>query len=69
MGKNYLACLLLATHMTNVTRDMICLIYDLMRDNVDVNVESVILSGMKKARLNLEHKYGFGGLVTRFLCN
>ncbi|XP_047266679.1 uncharacterized protein LOC124897641 [Capsicum annuum] len=62
-------CLLQSTHMTNVTHDRVCLIYALMRDDIDLNIGSIIFTGMNKAWLNPEHRYGFGGVITRFLRN
>lgn len=38
-----------------------------MWDDIDMNIENVIFLGIKKARLNPEHKYSFGCLLTRFL--
>lgn len=53
--------------MTDVTRDKVCLIYSLMRDDININVGPVILSSIKKARYHQECRYRFGGLLTRFL--
>lgn len=36
------ACLVHDTHLTEVTRDRVCLIYALMWDNIDLNVNAII---------------------------
>lgn len=38
-----------------------------MFDDVDVNVGAVIFLAMKKARLHSDSRYGFEGLLTKFL--
>ncbi|XP_016577508.2 uncharacterized protein LOC107875339 isoform X2 [Capsicum annuum] len=61
------ACLVHGTHMTAVTRDRVCIIYALMREDIELNVGAIIFSAMRKARLLGGRRYGFGGLLTRFL--
>lgn len=60
-------CLIHETHLTEVTRDRVCLIYALMRNDVNVNMGPVIFSAMRKMQFQGTHRYGFGGLLTRFL--
>lgn len=49
-----------------MTYDRVCLIYDLIHDDMDSNVGDVVFSAMRKARFNIGHKYGFGGLLMWF---
>lgn len=55
------------TQMTKVTRDRVCLIFALMRDDINVNVGVVIFMAMRKARFSAGHGYGFGGLLIQVL--
>lgn len=43
-------CLIQGKHITDVMHDKVCLIYSLIRDEIDINVGVVIFSVMKKAR-------------------
>lgn len=54
-------------HKIDITRDRVCLIYALIGDDIDINVGVVILSSLKKERYHQGYKYGFEGLLTRFL--
>lgn len=67
MGQDLYAFLIHVTHMIEVTRDRVCIIYSFMRDDVNVNVGVVIFSAMRKMRFQGTRHYGFGGLLTRFL--
>lgn len=60
-------CLVHKMHLTEVTHYRVCLIYDPMHYDVDVNVGVVIFSGLRKSRLQGTCQYGFGGLLTQFL--
>lgn len=60
-------CLILGKHMIDVTRDRVFLIYALMRDNIEINTGIMILSAMKAAHYHQGCRYGFSGLLTRFL--
>lgn len=59
--------LILGKHMTDITYDKVCLVYALIWEDIDINVGVVILSRLKKGYYHQGHKYGFGGLLTRFL--
>lgn len=52
--------------MTNMIYDRV--FFTLIQDDVEVNIGNVNFSSMKKTWLNSDHRYGFGGLLTRFLC-
>lgn len=52
-------CLIHGTHMTEVTRHRVCIIYSLMNDEVNMNVGVVIFTAMKKARSHVMCRYGF----------
>lgn len=60
-------CLIPSKHMTDITRYRFCPIYALMRDDIDINVGAVILFMIKKMLYHHGHRYGFNGLLTRFL--
>lgn len=53
--------------MTEVTRDRVCVIYDLMGNDIEINIGHVIFSSMKKMRFIEGHRYGVRGLLTQFL--
>lgn len=53
--------------MIEVTRDRVCIIYSLMREDIELNVDAIIFSTMRKDTFLGVRRYGFGGLLTRFL--
>ncbi|KAF3645651.1 hypothetical protein FXO38_19546 [Capsicum annuum] len=60
-------CLVYGTHMMKVTHDRVCIIYALMHEDVELNVGAIIFSAIRKARFLGGNRYGFDGLLTRFL--
>lgn len=66
-GRIVHACLIQGKHMTEVTKDRVCLIYALICADVEINVGSVFFSVIKKVCTQVVRSFGFGGLVTRFL--
>lgn len=52
--------------MTHITRDWVCLAYALMAEEA-INVGAMLKSTMKKARLQKDLTYSFGGLMNSFL--
>lgn len=53
----------------DVKHDRVCLIYSLIRDEIDINAGAVIFFTMKKLHYHQECKYSFGSLLTRILRN
>lgn len=66
-GKMVNHFLIKGKHITDITRDRVCLIYSLIHDDININVGAFIFSIMKKARYHEGCRYGFGGLLTKFL--
>ncbi|MCE3216640.1 hypothetical protein HAX54_007290, partial [Datura stramonium] len=54
-------------HITHVTREKVCLVYALMI-RIPINVGVLIKNVLKRARVKKGQSFGFGGLLTRFLC-
>lgn len=53
-------CLIQGKHTKDLTHDRVCLIYDLMCDDIHINVGSVIFNVMKKERYHEGRLYRFG---------
>ncbi|KAG5581535.1 hypothetical protein H5410_052162 [Solanum commersonii] len=51
-------------HYTNITRDIVCLVYALMT-GTELNIRAIVKSAMHKARVHKGHRYAFGGLITQ----
>lgn len=59
-------CLIYSKQMKDVTHDRSAWLI-LYAGDIDINVGVVILSKIKKVHYHHGRKYGFGGLLTRFL--
>uniref|UniRef100_M1DMQ3 Putative plant transposon protein domain-containing protein n=1 Tax=Solanum tuberosum TaxID=4113 RepID=M1DMQ3_SOLTU len=57
-------CLILGLHYTDITRDLVCLVYALMT-GMKLNIEAIIKSSMRKSWVHKGHRYAFGGLITK----
>lgn len=55
------------THIVDVMCKRVCLINSLICDDIEVNIGAVIFLMMRKMCFYQGHRYGFGGLLTRFL--
>ncbi|MCE3051124.1 hypothetical protein HAX54_048948 [Datura stramonium] len=61
------ACLVPEKHVTHVTRERVCLVYALMI-GMPINVGVFIKNVLKRARVKKGQNFGFGSLLTKFLC-
>ncbi|MCD7468478.1 hypothetical protein HAX54_006725 [Datura stramonium] len=60
------ACLVPGKHVTHFTYERECLFYALMTW-MPINVEAIIKDVLRRARVKNGQRFGFGGLLTRFL--
>ncbi|KAG5587144.1 hypothetical protein H5410_047578 [Solanum commersonii] len=60
-------CLILGSHYTDITQERVCLVYALMTPT-KLNIDVVLKSAMRKARVHKGYRYTFGGLITRLCC-
>ncbi|MCD9560715.1 hypothetical protein HAX54_019461 [Datura stramonium] len=54
-------------HITHMTRERVCSVYVLMT-GMPINMGVIIKNVLKRARVKKGKNFGFGGLLTRFLC-
>ncbi|KAH0636011.1 hypothetical protein KY285_035712 [Solanum tuberosum] len=57
-------CLIPGLHYTDITRDMVFLVYALMT-GTELKIRTILKSAIQKARVHKGHKYDFGGLITK----
>ncbi|KAH0652489.1 hypothetical protein KY289_030167 [Solanum tuberosum] len=57
-------CLIPGLHYTDITHDMVCLVYALMT-STELNIGAIVKSAMRMARVHEGHMYDFGGLITK----
>uniref|UniRef100_M1D8H2 Putative plant transposon protein domain-containing protein n=1 Tax=Solanum tuberosum TaxID=4113 RepID=M1D8H2_SOLTU len=57
-------CLIPGIHFTDITRDMVCLVYALMT-GTELNIRAIVKSAMRKSRVHKGHMYDFSCLITK----